>query len=68
MNWLPWKQRMTYLKSFNLKNFYLWLPKSDISLVKINVTVLRYSAKTLENLLSFQLLHFDDIIKLIVSL
>ena len=41
MNWLPWKQRMIYLQSSHLKNFYIWLPKNDISLVKISWTVFK---------------------------
>ena len=52
-----------YLPSFNFKNFYMYLLKSDISLVKISWTVLRYSAQMLKNLLFFQLSHFDDVIK-----
>ena len=63
MNWLPWQQWMIYLQSFNFKNFYIWLPKNDISLLKISWTVLRYSAKTFENLPFFQLSHFDDVMK-----
>ena len=39
MNWLPWQQWMTYLQSFNSKNLHIWLPKNDISLVKISWTI-----------------------------
>ena len=40
VNRLQWQQWMIYLQSFNFKNFYIWLPKSDISLVKICRTFL----------------------------
>ena len=39
INWLLWQQWMTYLQCFNLKNFYKWLTKNDISLVEISWTV-----------------------------
>ena len=39
MNWLPWQQWMIYLPSFNFINVCIYLPKSDISLVKISWTV-----------------------------
>ena len=63
MNWLPWQQWMTYRQSFNFKNFYTWLPKHDISLVKISWTVFEIFSQTLENVLFFQLSHFNDVIK-----
>ena len=63
MNWFPWQQWMTYLQSFNFKNVYIRLPKIDISLVRSVKSFLRYSAKTLKNLLFFQLSHFNDVIK-----
>ena len=36
------------VQSFNLENFHIWLPKNDISLVKISWATLSYLAKTLE--------------------
>ena len=55
---------MVYFQSFNFKNFYIWLPKTDISLWwKSGEPFLRYSAKTLKNLLFFQMSPFDDTIK-----
>ena len=53
MNWLPWQQWVVYLQSFNFKNFYIWLPKTDEVWWKFVKPFLRYSAKTLENLLFF---------------
>ena len=45
MNWLPWQQWVVYFQSFNFKNFYIWLSKTDISLVKITWTVFEISSQ-----------------------
>ena len=63
MNWLPWQEWMTYLQSFNFKNFDIRLPKSDISLVKICWTVFEIFSQNPQKRSIFQLSHFDDVIK-----
>ena len=62
-NWLPWQQWVTYLQSFNFKNLYMWLPKNDISLVKISYTVFEIFSQNPRKPSIFQLSHFDDVIK-----
>ena len=63
MNWLPWQQWMVYLPSFNFKNFYIYLHKSNISLVKISWTVFEIFSQNAQRSAIFQLSHFDDVIK-----
>ena len=63
MNWLLWQQWMTYLQSFNFKNVYIRLPKSDISLAKICWTVFEIFNQNPRKVLFFPLSHFDDVIK-----
>ena len=39
MNWLLWQQWLVYLQSFNFETFFIYLPKTGLSLVKISWTV-----------------------------
>ena len=58
MNWLPWQQWMFYLPSFNFKNCYIYLPKSDISLVKISWTVFEVFIENAKNSAIFSAVSF----------
>ena len=58
MNWLPWQQRMVYLPSFNFRNFYIYLLKSDISLVKISSTVFEIFSKNAQQSAIFSAVSF----------
>ena len=49
---------MTYPQSFNFKNFYIWLPKSDISLVKIRQTFLEIFSQNPRKLSIFPIVAF----------
>ena len=53
INWLPYQQWMTSLHSFNSKRYYRWLPKTDISLVKISWTVFKTFSKASNDVMNF---------------